>query len=100
MTLQYSTALRNTRNDAITTAIGASGLLRWYAGAVPASAEASLGAATLLAELPCSATFAPGSASGLLTANAISPAAAVGSGTATFYRLYKSDGTTPVAVAT
>lgn len=100
MTIQYSTTLRNARGDAITTTLGSNALLRWYAGAVPASVGASLGAATLLAELPCSATFAPSASGGVLTASAFTGANAVGTGTASFFRLYKSDGSTAVVQGT
>lgn len=54
MSVGYSTTLRNARLDAITTAIGASGLLRIYDGTRPASGGA---ATTLLAELALSVTF-------------------------------------------
>ena len=100
MTLQYSTAARNARGDALTTQIGSNGLLRWYSGTLPANPAAGIGGATLLAELPASATFAPACSNGVLTANAFTGANAVGSGTATFFRVYKSDGVTCVIQGT
>lgn len=91
MALAYSTTLRNTMLDAITTAVGASGLLRIYDGTRPATGGS---ATTLLAELTCNATFAAGAASGVLTLNAItSDSSANATGTATWFRIVTSGGT-------
>ena len=87
MALAYSTTLRNARLDEITAAVGASGLLRIYDGSGGA-------ATTLLAELTCNATFAPGAAAGVLTLNAITQdSSANATGTATWFRLSTSGGT-------
>lgn len=92
MALGLATALRNSRLDAITAYIGGSALLRIYSGSRPATGGT---ATTLLAQLTCNATFAPGASSGVLTLNAISPAtSANATGTATWFRIYKADGTT------
>lgn len=94
MTIGMSTALRNARLDAITTAAGANAKLRLYSGTRPATGGT---ATTLLAELTCGATFAPAASGGVLTLNAItSDSSADASGTATWARLVKSDGTTHV----
>jgi hypothetical protein len=94
MALGYSTLIRNARLDAITTGIGASGLLRIYDGTQPATGGT---ATTLLAELTCNATYAPAASSAILTANAITQdSSANASGTATWFRKVKSDGTTHV----
>lgn len=86
--------LRNSRLDAITTFAGASAKLRIYNGAQPATGGA---ATTLLAELTCNATFAGAAAAGVLTLNAItSDSSADATGTATWGRIVKSDGTTHV----
>lgn len=78
--------------DAITTAAGASALLRFYSGTRPATAGA---VTTLLAELTCNATFAPAASGGVLTLNAITTdSSANATGTATWFRIVKSDGTT------
>lgn len=92
MALAYLAATRNARLDAITTSAGASALLRIYDGARPATAGT---ATTLLAELTCNATFAPAAAAGVLTLNAIAQdASANATGTATWFRIVKADGTT------
>lgn len=94
MALAYIVALRNAQLDAVTTQAGASALLRIYDGTRPATGGA---ATTLLAELVCNATFAPASAAGLLTLNAIaSDTAANATGTATWFRIVQSNGTTHV----
>ncbi|URF02959.1 hypothetical protein [Cupriavidus campinensis] len=96
MTIGMSTALRNARLDAITTAAGASAKLRLYTGTRPATG-AAITSQTLLAELTCGATFAPAASGGVLTLNAITgDSSADASGTATWARLLKSDGTTHV----
>lgn len=94
MTLGYVAGLRNAQMDAITTFAGNSGKLRIYSGSRPATGGT---ATTVLAELTCNATFAPGASGGVLTLNAITAdASADATGTATWFRLLKSDGTTIV----
>jgi hypothetical protein len=94
MTVGFSTAIRNARADAITTGAGGSAKLRIYNGTRPATGGA---ATTLLAELTCNATFAPAASGGTLTLNSIaSDTAADATGTATWARIVKSDGTTHV----
>ena len=101
MAVQYSTTCRNARQDAITTTVGTSGLLRIYSGTKPTNPGTALSGNTLLAELACSSTFAPAASGGVLTLNAISnDVSADATGTASFFRVYKSDGTTCVSQGT
>lgn len=95
MTLGLNTApLRNNMLDQITSRAGASALLRIYDGTQPATGGT---ATTLLAELTCNATFAPGASSGVLTLNAItSDTSANATGTATWFRIVQSGGSTHV----
>lgn len=96
MALSYSATLRNAQLDAVTTAVGASGKLRIYSGTRPANVAASI-TGTLLAELTLNATFAPAASGGVLTLNAItSDSSADATGTASHFRVFKSDGTTAV----
>lgn len=91
MALGLSTAARNAMLDAITTAVGASGLLRIYDGSRPATGGS---ATTLLAQLTCNSTFAPAASSGVLTLNAITAdSSADATGTATWFRITTSGGT-------
>jgi len=95
--MKLATATRNKMLDGITTAAGASALLNLYSGTQPTDANTSLSGNTLLAQLTCNSTFAPGASSGVLTLNSItSDSDADATGTATFFRLLKSDATTVV----
>lgn len=91
MALGYVSSLRNSRADAITTAVGNAGLWRIYDGSKPAIGGA---ATTLLAELTCGTPFAPGATGGVLTLNAITQdSSANATGTATWARITTSGGT-------
>lgn len=92
MALALSSTIRNAEMDAITTAAGGSALLRIYDGSRPATGGT---ATNKLAELTCNATFAPGASGGVLTLNAITnDSSADATGTATWFRIVKSDGST------
>lgn len=97
MALGFTTAVRNARMDAITTAVNASGKLRFYNAPRPADANTAVSTQTLLAELTCALSFANAAASAAITANAITAAnanAGAGAGTtATWFRLTTSAGT-------
>ena len=73
-----------------------SGKLRIYqhGGAIPTRCDDALGGATLLAELTMNATAFGASANGVITAGAITGANAGASGTAHFFRIWDSAGTT------
>lgn len=100
--LKLAAAAKNAMLDAtgLKAYIGTSALLRLYSGAQPTNPDTALSGNTLLAELTCNATAFGTVASGVLTASAISSTtgqAGAGAGTtATFFRLFKSDGTTAV----
>ena len=97
MALAYNVTLRNNMLDEITTrADGGTGaaLLRIYDGVRPATGGA---ATTLLAQLTCNATFAGAAATAVLTLNAITAdTSANATGTASWFRIVQSDGTTHV----
>jgi hypothetical protein len=93
MTISIATTTRDNALAQITSAVGASGRFRIYDGTPPASANAALSGNNLLADLPCSATFAPAPASGVLTANGITTTNAALTGTASFFRVTTSGGT-------
>ena len=96
MAISLSSARRNATCDAIV-ARANSGYLRIYASSVPASADASIGGATLLGTCGFGATAFGAASSGTATANAISSdSAADATGTASFFRVVESDGTTVV----
>lgn len=73
------------------------GYLRIYDGTQAVNADTALGAQVLLAELRFGATAFGGGVAGVATANAITPdSSANATGTATWFRALKSDGTTVV----
>ncbi len=91
-----TTANRNRAADAVCVRAN-SGSLRIYSGTPPASADAALSGNTLLASLALSASAFGSAASGVATAAAISDdTSADATGTATFFRVLESDGTTVV----
>lgn len=92
--LKYAVLLKNARLNQIASQIGASGFLRIYSGTQPANPDTALSGNTMLANMPCSATFAPNASGGVLTANTISTeTAADNSGTATWASLVTAGGT-------
>lgn len=94
MAIGFNVLLRNSMLNAITTRAGANAILRIYSGTRPATAGA---ATTILAQLTCNATFAPAASNGVLTLNPIAAAtSAAATGTATWWRILASDGTTHV----
>lgn len=92
----WSTVARNKKLDAVKGDFD-NGYLRLYDGAQPAGPDTALGAQVLLAELRFNATAFPAASGGVLTANAItSDPSANATGTVTWFRALKSDGTTAI----
>lgn len=100
--LKYSTAAKNAKlgSTGLAAYIGTSAILSIYNGTQPANPDTALSGNTLLATATCNATQFGTVSGGVLTASAISAGsgqAGAGTGTtATFFRLFKSDGTTAV----
>ncbi len=95
--LKLSTTLRNNMLNQITTAVGASGLWRIYAGTQPAGPDTAVTTQTKLAELTCSATFAPSASGGVLNVSTITQdSSADATGTASWWRITNAAGTTAV----
>lgn len=96
MSLSVATAIKNALLDAYGLNFN-NGTLKVYAGAVPADANAALGAATLLGTLNFGADAFADAANGSMAANAITQdSSADASGTAAFYRAFKADGVTVI----
>jgi hypothetical protein len=91
MAAGYNTSLRNAQLDAITSFVGAGGKLRIYDGTRPATGGT---ATNLLAEFTLGSPFAPAAASATLSPTLPSAVNATASGTATWFRVTKADGTT------
>lgn len=93
---QVSDPIASEQADVIGNALN-SGYLRIYDGAQPASANTAVSTQTLLAELRFAADAFPPAVAGLLTANTItSDSSANASGTATWFRALRSDGSSVV----
>lgn len=73
------------------------GYLRIYDGTQPANADTAITTQTLLAELRFNATASPAASNGVITMNSITAdSSANATGTASWFRALKSDGTTVV----
>lgn len=89
--------VENSRAAAVNTAVGTSGLLKFYTGAAPADPSVSA-TGTLLATLNCASTFGTvtagvsGGAAAYLTAGAITSANGVATGTPGYARVTTSAG--------
>lgn len=90
MAIGSSVALRNARLATRTTEVGNAGKLRIYDGTRPATGGA---ATTLLAEFTLGSPFAPAPANGTQSPTLPAPVNAIATGTATWFRVTKSDGT-------
>lgn len=96
MSLSFVQSIRNAALDAALEPAADNGYLNIYAGAVPANADASVGTATLLVALRMGSPAFGSASAGIKTANAITQAVTTTPGTATFFRLLKSDNTTVI----
>ena len=90
MAASYSTTLRNTRMDAITTAIGNAGVLNIYDGTRPSFGGT---ATNLLATFTMGTPFAPATVGGVLSPTLPSNTTGLFASTATWARLQTSGGT-------
>jgi len=93
--LKYSNGTRNAQQQGLITYAGSGAIISLYTGTQPANANTALSSNTLLAALTIVGGFGTDS-NGTLTLGAVSPNTAVAAGTATFFRITKSDGTTVV----
>jgi len=96
-TVSVASATRNAQADALARHLD-SGSIKIYSGSVPATADTALSGNTLLASLPLQPTSAPAASSGTLTfdTTGLSDSDIDASGVASFYRSYRTDGTTVV----
>lgn len=96
LTPKLANASANAAADAVTVLCN-TGYLRIYDGAQAATADTAVGAQVLLAELRFNATAFGAAAAGVATANAFTAdSSADATGTATWFRALKSDGSTVV----
>ena len=93
--LKYSNGTRDAQQQGLITYAGTGALIKIYSGTQPANANTAISSQTLLASLPVSGSFGTDS-NGTITLSAVTAATAVATGTASFFRIFKSDGTTVV----
>jgi len=91
--LKFATIVRNNMLDELSTYASTSAVIKILSGTQPAGGGAET---TVLAQLTGDVTaFAPAASAGVMTINGITAdSAADASGTATWFRIYQSDGTT------
>ena len=93
MATGYNVLLRNAQLDAITTFAGSAAKLRIYDGARPATGGT---ATVLLGEFTLGSPFAAAASAGSLSPTLPANVTGLAAGTATWFRITKSDGTTHV----
>ena len=92
--LKLSNNVVNPQADALSD-LADNGYLRIYDGTQPATADTAITTQVLLAELRFNATAVPAASNGVLTFNAITQdSSANNTGTASWFRALKSDGST------
>lgn len=92
----YSNTIANAAADAMA-ALHNGGFLKFYDGTQPAGPDTAIGSQVLLAEVTFGGTAFGAAVAGVATANALTQdASANATGTASWYRTFKSDGTTPL----
>jgi hypothetical protein len=93
--LKYSNGTRNAQQNGLITYAGTGALINIYAGAQPANANTAISGQTLLVTLTVSGSFGTDS-NGTITVSTVTNGTAVATGTASFFRITKSDTTTVV----
>lgn len=98
MTASLAQLAANAMADALTTYVGSTGKIIIYDGDVPANADASLSSNTALATFTLGSSAFGSASSGTISLSGVPlTVAADATGTASFFRITKSDGTTVVA---
>lgn len=95
MTLYYSNATRHSQNEGLITFAATGCKFNLYNGAQPANANTAVTSQVLLASLTITGVFGT-DVNGTLTLGAVTSAVALNAGTASWFRIFKSDNTTVV----
>lgn len=93
--LKYSNGTRHAQNEGLITYAGTGAKFNIYQGIAPANANTAITTQTLLVSLPIPGVFGTDT-NGTLTLGTVTPTQAVATGTAQFFRIFQSDGTTVV----
>ena len=90
MTLLYSNATRHAQNEGLIAYAGTGALFNLYSGTPPANANTAITSQVLLVSMPIAGVFGTDT-DGTLTLGSVTATNAVASGTASFFRIFKSD---------
>ena len=93
--LQYSNGTRDAQQQGLITYAGSNAIIKLYNGTQPANANTAISTQTMLVSLTISGAFGTDS-NGTLTFSTVNNGTAAATGTATFFRIFKSDGTTVI----
>jgi hypothetical protein len=93
--LKYSNGTRDAQQQGLITYAGSGSIINIYAGSQPANANTAISGQTLLVQLVVSGSFGTDS-NGTITLGSVTNGTAVATGTASFFRITKTDGTTVV----
>jgi hypothetical protein len=90
MTLYYSNATRHAQNEGLITYVATNSQFNLYSGTQPANANTAITTQVLLVSMPIAGVFGTDT-NGTLTLGAVTQTNAATSGTASFFRIFKSD---------
>ncbi len=93
--LKYSNGTRHAQNEGLITYAGNGAIINIYQGTAPANANTAITTQTLLVSCVLAGAFGTDT-DGTLTLGTVNNGTAVAGGTANFFRIFKSDGTTVV----
>ena len=93
--LKYSNGTRNAQQQGLITYAGSGSIIHIYQGTQPSNANTAISTQTLLVSLVISGGFGTDS-NGTLTLGTVTDGTAVGTGTAEFFRITKSDNSTVI----
>ena len=93
--LKYSNGTRHAQNEGLITYAGSGAIINIYQGTAPANANTAITTQTLLVSCVLAGGFGTDT-DGTLTLGTVNNGTAVTGGTANFFRIFKSDGTTVV----
>ena len=93
--LKYSNGTRSAQQNGLITHAGSGCLINIYQGSQPANANTAISGQTLLVTLTVSGSFGTDS-NGTITLSTVTNGTAVATGTASFFRITQSNGTTVV----
>jgi hypothetical protein len=93
MALQYSVTVRNAQLDQVQTQVGTAPLLRIYTGAVPATC-ATAASGTQIASITLPSSWMAAASAGSKALSGTWQGAGIAAGSAGYFRIYDSTGTT------